>query len=181
VLAPSQKGSIAESAIVAAAMKLGVSVFKPVNEGLRYDLIFELGYRLLRVQCKWATRRGDVIVIPCYSCRRARDGLRHRKYTADEVDAIAAYCRDTERCDFLPIESLCGQGVVDLRLEAKQSAAWNHVGERIQVRGYTRCPRGRSSAGRARAWHARGHGFEPRRLHWLIRTTTRRLSRSCPT
>ena len=39
---PSQKGSIAETAIVAAAIKLGIHVFKPVNEGLRYDLIFEI-------------------------------------------------------------------------------------------------------------------------------------------
>ena len=46
MVTPSQKGSIAEAAIVAAAVKLGVSVLKPVNEGLRYDLVFELSNNL---------------------------------------------------------------------------------------------------------------------------------------
>jgi hypothetical protein len=57
VLTPAQKGSIAESAILHAAIKLGINVFGPFNEGLRYDLIFELGGRFVRVQCKWAVQR----------------------------------------------------------------------------------------------------------------------------
>ena len=35
-----QKGTIAETSIVAAAVKLGIGVLKPVNDGLRYDLVF---------------------------------------------------------------------------------------------------------------------------------------------
>jgi hypothetical protein len=50
-----QKGAIAESAIVHAAIKLGLSVSKPLTDGDRYDLIFDLYPRLIRVQCKWAT------------------------------------------------------------------------------------------------------------------------------
>jgi PD-(D/E)XK nuclease superfamily protein len=60
VLTPSQKGSIAECEIVAAAVKLGIPVFKPANEGLRYDLIFDLEGAFIRVQCKWAVRRGEM-------------------------------------------------------------------------------------------------------------------------
>ena len=56
MVTPSQKGSIAEAAIVAAAVKLGVSVLEPVNEGLRYDLVFELSNNFVRVQCKWIVR-----------------------------------------------------------------------------------------------------------------------------
>ena len=53
MLTPSQKGSIAESEIVAAAIKHGIAIFKPINEGLRYDLVFELNGKFIRVQCKW--------------------------------------------------------------------------------------------------------------------------------
>lgn len=85
-LTTDQKGAIAESAIVHIAIKLGIGVYKPLHEGGRYDLILEVGPRLLRVQCKWAPRDGDVVVVRCRSCRRTRDGLRHRAYTAAEVD-----------------------------------------------------------------------------------------------
>ena len=63
---------------------------KAINDGSRYDLIFDLGDELVRVQCKWASRTGDVIAVPCYSCRRTAGGLLKRTYSADEVDAFAA-------------------------------------------------------------------------------------------
>ncbi len=58
-LTTNQKGAIAESAIVHEAIKLGIEVYRPVSEGGRFDLIFVLGDRLVRVQCKWAPRRRD--------------------------------------------------------------------------------------------------------------------------
>jgi hypothetical protein len=74
-------------------------VYAPAfNTGARYDLIFELRDRLLRVQCKWASLARDVVVVRCYSTRRARDGLRKRVYTADDTDVVVAYCRDLDRC-----------------------------------------------------------------------------------
>jgi hypothetical protein len=73
VLSTNQKGAIAETAIVHAATVLGIDVYKPVSEGGRYDLIFDLG-QLVRVQCKWAAFHGDVILIRCYSARRTRGG-----------------------------------------------------------------------------------------------------------
>jgi PD-(D/E)XK nuclease superfamily protein len=58
VLTTNQEGAIAETAIVHAAVKLGIGLFKLISDGERYDLIFDVGSRLLRVQCKWATRMG---------------------------------------------------------------------------------------------------------------------------
>jgi len=53
VLSTNRKGAIAEAKIVAAATELGVPVLRPVQEHGRYDLAFEIGDRILRVQCKW--------------------------------------------------------------------------------------------------------------------------------
>lgn len=116
MLTTDQKGAIAESAIVHAAVKLGVGVYRPLVEGGWYDLIVDVGSRLLRIQCKWAPLRGDVILIRCRSCRRARDGLRHRPYTASEVDAIAGYCADLDRCFLLTADQFDGHRQVQLRL-----------------------------------------------------------------
>ena len=116
MLSPDQKGAIAESAIVHEAIKLGIGVYRPVVEGLRYDLIFDLGGNLVRVQCKWAVRRGNVIGVRCYSSRRSGNGFLKRSYTAEEIDAIAAYCPDVDRCYFLPLDMFGPRTHIQLRL-----------------------------------------------------------------
>ena len=63
-----QKGAIAESAIVHAAIKLGIGVFRPLSDGERYDLILDLGSKLVRVQCKWAS-----LLLPDGMARCAHD------------------------------------------------------------------------------------------------------------
>jgi hypothetical protein len=69
-LTTNQKGAIAEAAITKAAVELGVEVYRPVIEGGRYDMIFGLEKRLIRVQCKWAGIYRGVL-------RRARGLLSH--------------------------------------------------------------------------------------------------------
>ena len=98
-----QKGAIAEAAIALEALKLGIEVYRPIAEGGRYDMILVVDGQLLRVQCKWATRYGEVVVVRCYSNRRARTGLVRRLYSSDEIDAFAAYCVELDRCFFMPI------------------------------------------------------------------------------
>jgi hypothetical protein len=71
-------------------------VYRPLGDE-RCDLIFDLHPRLVRVQCKWASSREGVIVIPLYSSRRAADGLRRTYYSSAEIDAFAAYAPDTGR------------------------------------------------------------------------------------
>lgn len=115
-LTSDQKGSIAESAIVHAAIKLGIGVFRPLTDGERYDLIFDLRPTLVRVQCKWAPLHGDVVVVRSYSARRTATGLRRRPYTAQEIDAVAAYCHQLDRCFYLPAEVVVGRKQVGLRV-----------------------------------------------------------------
>jgi hypothetical protein len=116
-MSTNHKGAIAETAITAEATRLGVEVYRPVAEGGRFDLIFAFAdASLARVQCKWATKQGQVVVIRAYSCRRAAEGLRHRTYSADEVDAIAAYCHELERCFYVPIAKIAGRRSFQIRL-----------------------------------------------------------------
>jgi uncharacterized protein with GYD domain len=72
VLTTDQKGAIAEAEISAAAVQLGVGVYKPMFEGGRYDLIFEVERSLIGVQCKWAVRQGGAIAVRAI---RADEGL----------------------------------------------------------------------------------------------------------
>ncbi len=74
------------------------------------------GPKLLRVQCKWAPRRGDVVLVRCYSSRRAREGLRRRCYSAAEVDVIAAYCDELNRCFLISADRFDGRLELTLRI-----------------------------------------------------------------
>jgi hypothetical protein len=115
-LSTNQKGAIAETAITAEATRLGIDVYRPVAEGGRFDLIFAFeDASLARVQCKWAKLDKGAVSIRCYSCRRARDGMRYRTYTADEIDALAAYCPDNDRSYYLPVSLVAGRRVIHLR------------------------------------------------------------------
>ena len=116
-----QKGNIAEQAVALAATRLGIDVYRPVGEGGRYDLIFDLAPRLLRVQCKWAKKRDQVITVHCYSNRRAREGLRRRLYTAGEIDAVAAYCAELDRCYLIPARMAVAHQQISLRLGPSQT------------------------------------------------------------
>lgn len=116
-LSTDQKGAIAESAIVHAAIKRGIGVFKPVTDGHRYDLIFDLVLRLVRVQCKWAPLYRNVVVVRLYTSRRTATGLSRRRYTAGEIDAMALYCQELDRCFYIPMERVDGHHELSLRVE----------------------------------------------------------------
>jgi hypothetical protein len=112
-LSPDQKGAVAELAIMHHAAKLRLGVLRPLTDGLRYDLV---GARLVRVQCKWAARRGDVLVIPCRSCRRSAAGFSRRPYRAEEVDLLAAYNLELDRSFLIAPDVFAGRPSIQLRL-----------------------------------------------------------------
>jgi hypothetical protein len=123
MLTTNQKGAVAESAIAFEAVKLGIGVYRPLMDE-RYDFIFDMRSRLLRVQCKWASTRGDVVVVPLYSSRRTADGLRRTCYSPDQIDAFAAYSPETERCYFAEMSEVGSLQVLYLRLRpAKNNQA----------------------------------------------------------
>ncbi len=112
---PNHKGNVAELAIAKEAAELGLSVFAPLTEHERFDLILGIAGRLLRVQCKWGNCKGDVIVVNLASSRRGPGGHIRRHYSPDEVDAFGVYCGDLDRCLLVPIEVVAGQWAMQLR------------------------------------------------------------------
>ena len=113
---PGQKGAIAEAAVLAAAVKLHIPVLVPFNEGGRYDLVFDLGKRLARVQCKWGGLHGDIVRARLCTSRLTPAGYVRTTYDEDEIDAFAVYCQALDRCYWLPIEEFADQSHVHLRL-----------------------------------------------------------------
>jgi prevent-host-death family protein len=119
VLSSDRKGAIAETAIAAAATKLGISVLRPIVDHERYDLAFEIGDRILRVQCKWGRLDDDGAVIQVQlqgSWLSPTAGYVRSSYSEDEIDLVAVYCGDLDRCYLLPIALVAGRRAIYLRL-----------------------------------------------------------------
>jgi prevent-host-death family protein len=113
-----RKGAIAEMKIATAAIELGIPVLRPMTEHSRYDLAFEAGERLLRVQCKWGAldQAGAVITVSLESSWCTPDGYVRRSYTSDEIDCVAVYCGGNDRCYLLPSTLVVGRRTISLRL-----------------------------------------------------------------
>jgi prevent-host-death family protein len=118
VLSTNRKGAIAETAIAAAATKLGISVLRPIVEHARYDLAFEIGDRILRVQCKWGALDDDraLVKVNLTSNRCTPTGYERRYYSADEIDLVAVYCHELDQSYLLPIELVAGRRTIQLRV-----------------------------------------------------------------
>lgn len=85
-------------------------------EGSRYNLVVDTGHRLLRVQCKWASRQANVLTARCATSRHTPAGYLRSTYSADEIDAIAAYAPATDSCYLIPISEVAGCKAISLRI-----------------------------------------------------------------
>ena len=124
MLGSNAKGGIAEIEIAAAAVRLGVAVLKPLTEHGRYDLAFEIGPRLLRVQCKWGSlaRGRSVITVRTGGSRCTPNGYIRSSYAEDEIDLLAVYCGAIDRCYLLPRGLVAGRREIALRLTPPKNA-----------------------------------------------------------
>jgi prevent-host-death family protein len=156
------KWNVAEAEIAAAAARLGIDVLRPQFEHGRYDLLFEIGSRFMRVQCKWAglVRGKSVIYVQLSGSRHTPGGYVRTTYSADEIDAVAAYCEELDQCYLLPIDLVAGKHGLHLRLTAPQNAQRAALNWAADYRlGAV------AQLERAPGWHPGGRGFESRQLH----------------
>ncbi len=118
VMNSNQKGAIAESMIQAAAVELGVDVFRPVSGHSRADLIFVIGPSLYRVQVKWGrlSKAGDVVIVHVGGSYLTPDGYVHTSYAEHEVDLLAVYCAELRRSFLIPVSMFGGMKGIHLRL-----------------------------------------------------------------
>jgi prevent-host-death family protein len=168
---------------------LGIDVLEPVVEHGRYDLAFDLGHRILRVQCKWATLTSETVRVYLTSSRYTSQGRQVRtRYGPDEVDCVAAYCHELGTSHLLPIEFVADRSTVDLRLSEprnSQRAAINwaqqcllsgavaQLGERChgmaEVRGSSPLSSTPPSGGERRGLTVGAHDFRNHFGYWMER------------
>jgi hypothetical protein len=95
-------GDRTEAIVVAALIRRGYRVLRPVSANQRYDLVLDLGGEFLRVQCKTGRLRNGAIVFSTRSCRSNRNGTYVRSYT-DQADVFVVHCPELDRIYAVPV------------------------------------------------------------------------------
>jgi hypothetical protein len=93
---------------------LGHKVSLPFGGGYPYDLIWDDGTTLLRVQCKTGRIRNGVVVFNGYSVRW--DGKAAAGYI-DKADVFLVYCPENDRVYRVPVVEAGKGRAVSLRID----------------------------------------------------------------
>lgn len=96
-----QKGNITELQVLLAGVKYGCIVSIPYGDCNRYDQLWDINNKILRIQIKTARKKdavGDGIIFNCYS---VSNGKKH-KYSKEDIDYFATFWNN--QCYLVPVE-----------------------------------------------------------------------------
>ena len=109
IMNTNQVGTITELEVLLYMTKLGYTVSIPYGDKERYDQIWDINGKLIRVQIKTANSIDELesaILVYCYS---TSNGKRH-KYTKDEIDYFATYWKN--KVYLIPVEQCSTQKIL---------------------------------------------------------------------
>jgi prevent-host-death family protein len=133
-----------------------------MSEHSRCDLIFGVDDRLYRVQCKSARLLDEVLQINPISSWHTPGGYVRNRYTAKEIDLVAAHSHELDRNYLIPFDLVEHQkSGTQLRLSPPKNGqrAGIHYAAEYELAGAV------AQLGRALRWQRRGRGFESHQLH----------------
>ena len=106
------RGDIAEQAAVLQAMKRGWGVLRPVGDRLPYDLVFDVGGALVKVQVKsaWFDAPSGSYVVDNRRTKTNRRIMVRGVYSAVDFDFALAYIEDVGVFYVFPCEVFIGYG-----------------------------------------------------------------------
>ena len=96
-----QIGKISELEILTYITKLGYSVSIPFGDKDKYDQIWDINGKLIKVQVKtsrWKNEQQTGIIFNCYSVVNGKKHL----YTKQDIDYFATYWKG--KCYLIPVE-----------------------------------------------------------------------------
>jgi hypothetical protein len=132
-----QKGDLAELMAAADPRRRGYKLAIPFGEDCDYDLVVERHGRLERVQVKYTTSDGSIVVVRCRSHSLTNGRVRATKYyTAATVDWIAVWEATTGTPYYVPSSVFDGFSDLTLRLTPTrngQSKGIRHAADFLEI------------------------------------------------
>ena len=99
-----QIGNITELEVLTYITKLGYQVSIPFGDRERYDQIWDIKGKLLKIQVKTSRLSEDssYIIFACRSNTKIQGKIKHSRYTKDEIDYFATFWNG--KCYLVPVE-----------------------------------------------------------------------------
>ncbi len=117
-----RQGEIAEAGFVHKAMKMGLTVLKPVGDSERFDFVVNRGRKFVRVQVRSSQTMSRWKMYSVASCYKINHGGRapaeQVPYTEEEIDFLAVYLVPEDTWYLLPVAALRGRVRVTLYSKA---------------------------------------------------------------
>lgn len=113
-------GKLTELKVLQYIIEKGYSVSIPFGDKDRYDQIWDINNKLLRIQVKTARAIDDEISGIIFNCRSTysrNNGLKTHHYTADEIDYFATFWDN--KCYLIPVNECSDKKT--LRFTSKQN------------------------------------------------------------
>ena len=100
------KGDVAEQAAILAALKLGWGVLRPIGDRLPYDLVFDVGASLVRIQVKsaWLDASSGNYVVDNRRTKTNRRIMVRKKYKSSDFDFALAYVEEAQIFYVFPVD-----------------------------------------------------------------------------
>jgi hypothetical protein len=106
-----QKGEWAEVCFAAEVLRRGWRIARPYGDSSLYDCIVDCGGHISRVQVKSVNRKSRSR-IRCYPVNMVHGRRYHLRYSAREVDVIAALIVPKHMWYIVPISAVEGRGLL---------------------------------------------------------------------
>jgi hypothetical protein len=133
------KGDLAEQAAIFHALKRGWGVLKPIGDNLPYDLVFDVGGLLAKVQVKsaWLDMPSQNYVVDTRRTKTNRRRMIREEYASTDFDFALVYIQEKDSFYIFPVNVFISFGSsihmveVAKRQRVPQSAfyrdAWNLI------------------------------------------------------
>ena len=95
-----QKGKLTELKVLTYITELGYSVSIPFGDKDRYDQIWDINGKLIKVQIKTSHWKNEDKTALLFKCKSTCNGKDH-KYSSDEIDYFATYWNN--ECYLIPV------------------------------------------------------------------------------
>ena len=137
-----KKGDIAEQAVVLQALKQGWGVLKPIGDRLPYDLVFDIGGSLIKIQVKsaWFDVKRNNYVVDTRRTKTNRRQMLRENYKLEDFDFAVILIEDLDVFYVMPCEVFINYGSevhlveADKRQRKPKSAAFRNAWDLILQR-----------------------------------------------
>ena len=119
-------GKLTELKVLTYVTELGYSISIPFGDKDRYDQIWDVNGKLLRIQIKtsrWKNEQQKSIIFSCKTSYARSSGVRQHIYTKDDIDFFATYWNN--KVYLVPVGQCSSQKT--LHLEQTNRKDWSYI------------------------------------------------------